>query len=143
MLRMRTLPAAVLASCVLLASADPADACTCFTTGPESAKHSEALFEATVDRVVGPLWADGLSIVTLREIRMIQGRRTRLLLTLEDGCGWRFVPGRRYLVDARQTRVGVFATSVCSGTRQIERAEPPVASEPPGPSSTGSRGRRP
>jgi hypothetical protein len=109
---------------VALLAGAPSVAIACLCARPSCGAVLEAgtLFEGTVESVA-PAGNDGL-VVRFRDVRGVRGPAPTFVTTASDGgaCGYDFVVGRRYLVDARARPSGRFGVSLCSLTRSIERA---------------------
>lgn len=100
-----------------------AAACTCVSQQCDSVIESGTLFEGTVESIA-PAGPEGV-VVRFSDVRAVRGAAPRIVTTAPDSgsCGYGFVVGRRYLVDARAGRSGRFGVSLCSNTRPIEDAQ--------------------
>jgi hypothetical protein len=106
-----------LALCILGAVPAGADACSCIPScwsgGPKT------LFEGTVTAIEQNAGPEGYSIVRLADVRSILGGAAPAMIITgsEASCGYQFVVGVRYLVDAFESAPGRFGASLCSRTR--------------------------
>jgi len=100
-----------------------AAACTCVSQPCGSIIESGTLFEGTVESVA-PAGPEGV-VVGFSDVRAVRGAPPAFVTTAPRGgsCGYDFIVGRRYLVDAQARSSGRFSVSLCSNTRPIEYAQ--------------------
>lgn len=101
-----------------------AAACSCVSQPCGSVIESGGtLFEGTVESVA-PGGLEGV-VVRFSDVRAVRGIAPVVVTTARGGgsCGYGFIVGRRYLVDARARTSGGFGVSLCSNTRPIEYAQ--------------------
>jgi len=108
---------------LLVGAPGVAAACTCVSQPCGSIVESGTVFEGTVESVA-PAGVEGV-VVRFSDVRAVRGAAPTIVTTAPDSgsCGYQFVVGRRYLVDARAGRSGRFGVSSCSSTQPIEYAQ--------------------
>lgn len=112
----RCLLVAAVVAVVPLARPGSALACTC-VTACGSILESTNVFAATVVAIAPA--ANGTVEVRLADVVPLRGPASpQVVATAADGaaCGYGFVVGRRYLIDAREMTPGRFGVSLCSST---------------------------
>jgi hypothetical protein len=120
---------------MLVAGSRTAEACSCMMSNNCGAlAASDAVFEATVDRIddgtsrtraasgAEIIYLGGDRTIVLKDVRAYRGTAPATIVTGSGGgdCGYPFVAGKRYLIQAYRQPDGRFSTGICGFTRPVE-----------------------
>jgi hypothetical protein len=120
-----------LVALAVLARPPAAEACTCGTPLCGGLGFADAVFVATVEsitppapRLDGTMSSADLMAVTLKDVEVIRGEASRVVVTASGGasCGYSFEVGQRYLIVGSRRADGRIAVSHCSLTRRVADA---------------------
>ena len=112
---------------------ESAEGCECGALSPcQALSSTDAIFAALVSDISQVYTPDGNGItgfvVTLAVERNFIGASSSVVLKSNfSSCSFQFRTGERYLVYARRTSDGSFATSQCSGTKLLAEADDDLA----------------